>query len=762
MVRLSLGKGVIARIFAGFAVACLLLAACRGTPANPTATPLPGSTTTPASAPAPAASASPPASATPPATAQETAAAYLADWQKSDYAGMYALLAASSQASLSAIDFTKQYTDNLTIMTATGVTPTLSSATVNGDAGQAKAHLTFATRLVGVLETDVTLPLARAGGRWGVVFNPAIIWPDLVNGQKLYMVPFVPDRGTIYDRNGVPMVTKTDAVAIGVVPGEIDSSNDTTAAGLSRLLGIPAADIQALYADKAPDQYIAVGEASAAELAKFSFVQNLPGVRISPYTARYYYGGGAAAQVTGYAVFIPPDKIADYLVRGYSPDQRIGNLGLELWGETQLAGRNGGQLTLLDSTGKPLKALTIVQPTPAEDITTTVDFNLQKATQAALGDYTAAAVVIRVDDGEVLALASSPTFDPNLFEPTNTNSQFAPPGSVSAGLLNRAAQDAYPAGSVFKIVTYSAGLTSGLFTKDSQYTCTGTWDEVGLPAPFTDWLPPPGHGTLTLEQGLTASCDTWFWHLSKALYDWNPNWVPQVAKAFGLGQPTGINGLEETAGLIPDPAWKQQSSGQAWEVIDSLNLGIGQGDVQVTPLQIARVLAAVANNGVLAQPQLVLQVAAPGQPPTYQFQPNFTGQLPLKPDQLASLQEGLHLVTQDPIGTARTRFRGLKIPVAGKTGTAQTDEAEPHAWFAGYSLAHKPDKPDIAIAVWVKNIGEGADVAAPIFRRILESYYGLPLTRYPWEDSVGIVKTPEPSATPAGTGSPDATATPAP
>src|SRR5205814_5628838 len=128
--------------------------------------------------------------------------------------GMYALLAPSSQASLSAVDFTRQYTENLTIMTAITVTPTLASATTNGDTGQAKAHLTYTTHLVGVLETDVTLPLARAAGRWGVVFNPAVIWPDLVNGQKLYMVPFVPDRGTIYDRNGVPMVTQTDAVAI--------------------------------------------------------------------------------------------------------------------------------------------------------------------------------------------------------------------------------------------------------------------------------------------------------------------------------------------------------------------------------------------------------------------------------------------------------------------------------------------------------------------------------------------------------------------
>ncbi len=732
------------------------MAACQGARARPTAAPI--STLAPASSSTPAAAVTPhpQASPTPPATLKDTALAYLSAWKAGDYAGMYTLLAPGSQSTLNAAAFEKQYRDNLSIMTATVVTPTVTSTTENGDSGEAKAHLTYVTQLVGTLETDVTLPLQRAGGRWGVVFQPAIIWPDLVNGQKLYMVPFVPDRGTIYDRNGVPMVTKADAVAIGVVPGEIDPNDDTVANSLSRLLGIPAADIVARYTNAPPDQYLALGEVSADELAKVSFIQNLPGVRVSPFSARYYYGGGAAAQVTGYTVFIPPDKLAQYQARGFSPDQRIGNSGLELWGENQLAGHNGGQLTLLDSAGKPLKALVIQQPTPSQDITSTIDFNLQKAVQAALGDYTAAAVVMRVDDGEVLALASSPTYDPNLFEPANVNRQFADNTAISAGLLDRAAQDAYPAGSIFKIVTFSAGLTSGLFTPDSKYTCNGTWNEIGLSSPLTDWLP-EGHGTLTLEQGLTASCDPWFWHLSKALYDWNPNWVPQMARAFGLGQATGINVIEETPGLIPDPDWKLKTKGQAWEVLDSLNLGIGQGDVQVTPLQIARVVAAVGNNGVLAQPQLVLKVAPPGGPPSFQFQPNFTGQLPIKPDQLAALQEGLHNVTQDPIGTARYRFRGVRIPVAGKTGTAQTGQPDPDAWFAGYTFAHEPNKPDIAIAVWVYDIGEGADVSAPIFRRILESYFGLPLTRYPWEASVGVVNTPTP--TPDGT---EATPTPTP
>ncbi|MEP7358237.1 MAG: penicillin-binding transpeptidase domain-containing protein, partial [Anaerolineales bacterium] len=683
--------------------ASALFAACKGGPAGPTATPrAPTSTLTPPAA------ITPPPTATPPLGARGTADAYLAAWQKGDYAGMYALLAPASQAALSAADFEQAYRKNLDIISATAYTPTVTNLSETGDTAEAQAHLTYATRLVGTLDTDVKLALQRAGEHWGVVYAPAMIWPELVDGKQLYMVPFVPDRGILYDRNGVAMVSTTDAVAIGVIPNQISEDDDSVANALSKLIGTSAADIKLLYQNAIQDQYVAIGEASAAELAKMSFVQNLPGVQITPYTARYYAGNGAGAHVTGYTIFIPPDQMADYQARGYSVDQRIGNSALELWGETQLAGRNGGQLTLLDSAGNPLRAIAIGQPTDAQDMYTTIDFNLQKAAQSALGDYTAAAVVIRVDDGEILALASSPTFDPNLFEPANLNRQFADNGAISAGLLNRAAQDAYPAGSIFKIVTFSAGLTSGLFTPASEYTCTGIWEELG-PPPKTDWLE-GGHGKLTMTQGLTGSCNPWFWHIGRALNDFNPGWLPQTARAFGLGQGTGLGQIEESPGLIPDPDWKLANKGAAWEVGDTLNVAVGQGDVLVTPLQIARMVAAVGNNGTLYQPQLVLKLQAPDSAPSFEFAPIAAGQLPINAEQLAALQEGMHNVTQDPIGTARNRFRGLRIPVAGKTGTAENGipgALDPHAWFTGYSFAHRADKPDIAIAVWVGNSGQG-------------------------------------------------------
>jgi hypothetical protein len=232
---------VIKRILTGLLLAAAFLAGCRAAPANPspTLTPSPASLS-----PTPVATRTTVApSPTPPATAKDTAAAYLAAWKNSDYAGMYALLAQTSRAALSAAVFEKQYRDNLSIMSATTYTATVSSIAETGDSAQAQAHLTYNTRLEGVLDTDVTLPLQRANGRWGVVYSPALIWPELVNGQKLYMVSFVPDRGTIYDRNGVPIVTKAKAYAIGVVPGEIAADDTSVANGLSRLLDMPAADI---------------------------------------------------------------------------------------------------------------------------------------------------------------------------------------------------------------------------------------------------------------------------------------------------------------------------------------------------------------------------------------------------------------------------------------------------------------------------------------------------------------------------------------
>jgi penicillin-binding protein 2 len=217
-----------------------------------------------------------------------------------------------------------------------------------------------------------------------------------------------------------------------------------------------------------------------------------------------------------------------------------------------------------------------------------------------------------------------------------------------------------------------------------------------------------------------------------------PNAIPDMAKAFGLGQKTGIEGLDEEPGNVPPPPPT---------ILDATNVSIGQGELLVTPLQVARFVAAIGNGGTLYRPQLIEAIGPENGTPTYQFSPEVSGTLPLKPENLKLIQDAMRGVVNSriPQGTAFNTFNGFNIPIHGKTGTATAPEGEPHAWFAGYTAAENPDRPDIAIAVIVENKGDGSQWAAPVFRRVVELYYnGRPGKLYRWEVNFGITKTPTP------------------
>jgi penicillin-binding protein 2 len=307
-----------------------------------------------------------------------------------------------------------------------------------------------------------------------------------------------------------------------------------------------------------------------------------------------------------------------------------------------------------------------------------------------------------------------------------------------------------------------------LFNRDTTYTCDGYWRELGESFVKTDWTVThgvPPHGTITLPQALTFSCNPYNYHIGFALFNLDPEYLPKVAREFGLGQPTGIVGLsadnqEEAAGLVPDIQWKEANVGDKWTAGDHVNMAIGQGFLQVTPLQMAVVYAALGNGGTLYRPQLVQSVAAPGEEPIYTFKPEAVGQIPITAEQLAVIQEGLLGVVEDRNGTARNAFKGMQVKVYGKTGTAEDPSVgKPHAWFIGYTQAGREDKPDIVVAVVLQNRGEGSEWAAPIFRRIVENYFfERSYVLYPWESDFGLTATPEPTVdpnappTPAGPG----------
>jgi penicillin-binding protein 2 len=255
-------------------------------------------------------------------------------------------------------------------------------------------------------------------------------------------------------------------------------------------------------------------------------------------------------------------------------------------------------------------------------------------------------------------------------------------------------------------------------TADSTFTCTGTWNRLGNAFVKTCWLK-SGHGVINLQNGLTQSCDVVFYEVGLALQQSDPQILPDVARACGLGKLTGITGVQEAGGLVPDREWKLAERGESWFPGDTVNLAIGQSFLLTTPLQIANIMAAVANGGNIYRPQLILRIVERSGTER-SMQPEVLGNLPISPENLAVIRTALEGVTQGPRGTASEAFAGAAFTSAGKTGTSETGQEKPHAWFAGYAPA---ETPQVAISVVLEHSGEGSKEAAPLFRQMVEAYF---------------------------------------
>lgn len=685
--------------------------------------------------------------------ANRSAHLFLDAWATFDYEAMYRQISSASQEAVTFERFRDVYAGAHQIMTLESLTyrpnalgpETPTVMVFNYD-------VTFTTNIVGEFtdsNRDMHLIFDRRVNEWRVAWTVGDVFTDMGNGARLRIYPVIPRRANIYDRNGELLADQNGRViTVQVVRNNVPDF-EVCVATLSQVFATPIEEIRAEFTDVSPDWLLDVGDLEPAPYSdnRVRLEADCNAEFRTRYTRRYL-NGSLAPHIIGTVGFLTEDEVAAAAARGFDAESIVGRSGIEQsWDET-LQGRPGGQLVLESSTGERVRLLAEGATQPAESVWLTIDMNLQQFIVRAIGEMYdnartswgpqsagAAVVVMNIHTGEILAMVSSPTYEANAFTPFPAIGQEVANlmreeiiNDVDNPLLNRATQGTYNAGSTFKIIDAVAVTDSGTYPLDQQFNCTTSWQREPN---FTryDWSP-IAQGVINLAQALARSCNTYFYEVGFILDGVDPFILPTYARMMGLGRPTGMTDIAESAGTIGDPDWlSERTAGRdIWTVSDAINMSIGQGYVEVTPLQMVRVVAAVANGGNYYQPQLVRQTGLAGDEFSYVMQPVLQDTLDLRPGVLETVREGLCLGTSASYGTSTHVFRDSPIwqigGVCGKTGTAQSgapgDGRLPHAWYVAYAPV---EEPEIAVVAIVENAGDGSAVAAPLVRRVLEYYY---------------------------------------
>jgi penicillin-binding protein 2 len=540
-----------------------------------------------------------------------------------------------------------------------------------------------------------------------------LAWLQLLHGaenraradeNRIRLMPRNPIRGRLLDRHGQVLATSRLTYNLYIQPREVsDAQWPGLRDRLAAVVGVPASQLDlrrrsganaegfriALASGLKPEQVLRFREQAA----------RLAGAEVDVDILRSYPHGRLAAHVLGYTSGITEeeyDKLAD---KGYRILDRVGRSGIEKQFEGHLRGEWGGQQVEVNAAGQVQRILGEKPARAGQDLRLTLDLALQQAAERALdGVRKGAIVALDPQTGAIRALASRPTFDPNVFSPGPSTSQWASLNSPDAPLLNRAFQG-FPPASTFKIVTSVAGLESGRYASDSKVMTMNSFCYAGLC--YSDH---GAHGAIGFPFALAVSSNTFYYQVGLKV---GPDELFKAARRMGYGQVTGIElEEEETPGLLGDQAWKREVLGEAWTPVDTITSAIGQGALQVTPIQMARLYAAVANGGWLITPHLVER-------------PTERTWIGLKPATLQVLRDGLRQVVTN--GTAKILNDPSLPPVAGKTGTGEDPPRPDHAWFGGYAPA---DKPTLVIIAFGENSGGyGGTVAAPMVKALMTTWF---------------------------------------
>ena len=542
---------------------------------------------------------------------------------------------------------------------------------------------------------------------------------DASDKNRIRVRPIAAPRGILFDRNGVPLVDNRPAFTLSIIPREVDN-RETVLGRLSTLLGLPYQELVDAVDRVSADSFLPVRIRRGLTMDDVAKVEEwkleLPGVIVEVEPQRAYPTSRFAAHLLGYV----REANDEQMKQGrYRRGELVGQTGLERLLDEFLRGRDGGERIEVDAMGRPIRLVQQTDPHPGAQVVTTIDRRIQELAEKAMEGKAGSVVVMDPRNGDVLALVSTPAFEIDLFTGNiDRDAWVRLVQDPQHPLLNRASQAQYPPGSIFKIVLMAAGLQEGSITPMDKVHCTGQFHYGDRT--WKDWKK-EGHGTVDLRRGIAQSCDVYFYTQGLKI---GGTAIAKYAKAFGLGGPTGIELGSEKLGLIPEPKPRKDKKTRAWTGGDTLNMSIGQGAVLVTPMQVARMMSAVANGGVLWKPRIVQRIERPEQGVVFRDPGHVNGHVELSPVVWAMIRDGLWAVVNDGGTGGQARIPGLDV--AGKTGTAQTiansksEKGQDHAWFAAFAPAKAPE---VVVVVLVERGGHGGDAAAPIARKIFNAIF---------------------------------------
>lgn len=605
-------------------------------------------------------------------------------------------------------------------------------------------EMTFHTRILGSFSDparQLHLVVDPQVGEWRIAWSPSDIFAEMGNGARLVFESQLPGRANIYDRNGEILADQSGRMVRALINNAQIPDRPRCFETLAPAVNKSVDEITDLFNIRSGADWLV--DAGIMEPGAFiqlgDQVETACNASFQQQNTRRYVHGTLLPHVLGHVGYPDAGQIPELEAQGFDASTITGKAGIEASWNDMLAGRPGGRLSLVATNGARLRVLAEVDAQASQSLWLTIDADLQENIVRVLDEayrtnawgrvsFGASVAVMDVNSGGILALVSYPSYEGNALNP------FPSIGRVSADkvlgqlanderkpLINRPTQGLYPTGSVMKVLSSVAALESGVYDDTTRYFCTGSWT-YGFDTRY-DWLP-GGHGLMSVQSGITNSCNPFFYEVGFRLNAEDPYLLPAYAQKFGLGQLTGIRAVPEERGHIPDPDNVLQTTGLPWSYAFAVNLSIGQGEVQITPLQMVRLYAAIANGGYLLRPQLLREYGLLDQRTRVSGR-DVMLDTQIDPANLAIIQAGMCDVVGSRSGTAGFQFIYsplLDVGVCGKTGTAQVpgEDELPHSWFLAYAPAKDPQ---IAIVTMIENAGEGSQVAAPLTRNILEYYF---------------------------------------